>query len=80
MATVVVNAGSASADIAVTRNAVFSLVTDQPVVVEAKNLATGGYVPIAANTLSNDAKIYIAPSPTIRLRNPGSNNANVEIG
>lgn len=80
MANYPVAAGGTSADIPVTRNAVFSFVSDQPVIIEAKNLNTGGYVPMAQASLANDNKALIATSPTVRIRNPGVVAANVELG
>lgn len=81
MASVTVVPGTPSNDIAVTRNAVFSVTSDKPVQVYAKNAANGEYYPLAVPQLGNGAVPYIACSDAVQLRAFAlTGTATVDIG
>lgn len=74
-------AGDNSGDITVTANAVFSVNTTQPVIVEAKNSGDSGasWGQIYRIETTDAALSFVAPSETIRISNEGTASARVEV-
>lgn len=77
--TATIAAGAAGANCTVSANALFTVISDQPVDVEAYNATAGTYALLGQIDAKNKAAGFIAPTDTVRVRNQGQSAAKVEI-
>ncbi|MEM9235192.1 MAG: hypothetical protein AAGB14_00335 [Verrucomicrobiota bacterium] len=74
-----VAAGAESATVATNPNQVFSVQTDKPVLVQSQNVQSGRWNTIGRVEGHDESASFIAPGESVRIRNEGSDAAEIEV-